>query len=672
MAGSSSVYPLPKISNSYFPTIPPKAPAPAISYSQAVSEAPYTALSGVIVDGRIPERHPVEPRYRVRNQVGQTNRWRLPESLYSDLLGSSQAVKAISMPYNRSMINIITAESPKLSTNMDLSKPYTFRVSNDRPQTHPNLMPFQAAKGSKLLTRDSMSSPVSQTLPASAPSRPRSIPSTARPLQTFTPKNARPVTPKDVFLYHSKKNMSFVGPDVILECLGLSWELHRPFLQKSGTLATLLHSATDPSSQKYYRSSASETLDKYIKKSEFYSNEYRDISQRLSVVDDAPEEKKGIGHPAHTSQQRTGTVTTITLDISDALVTKRAVAVALGNLYHDELEVDVDDVAGVLAVASILDFKSLVNGCCDIMLKSISSKTVCTYHHTASQYNQDHVVGACERWLELNLIPQLACQIQLREMAADLLQRILKSNRLFVYNEYSVYKTLVYWLFLQVNPDIQLMPSHSTVLAFFNSLSKNTAFLERDESQMYAPLFAAVRLHGITDTGNIQDMQIMNILPQKWLVDLLSQHYHALQGGGDMSALKNFNTSAVRQGFIVDDEPHYHSEILSLHGFHFELKAVRQSTAGTYVFYMQRLRPGDPILSFRQCERHTFSMRPDREVRYCITVQYRQAGENQLTTTGLLTHKFGLGEKTSKSEVIKMEGLQKPIYVTFAIMFPAS
>ncbi|XP_046368087.2 BTB/POZ domain-containing protein 16-like isoform X2 [Haliotis rufescens] len=672
MAGSSSVYPLPKLSNSYFPAIPPKAPPPAVSYSQAVNEAPYTALSGVIVDGRIPDRHPVEPRCRVRNQVGQTNRWRLPESLYSDLLGSSQAVKAITMPYNRSMINIITAESPKLSTNLDLSKPYTFRVSNDRPQTQPNLMPSQASKGSKLLTHDFMSSSVSPTLPASAPSRPRSITSSLRPLRTFTPKNARPVTPKDVFLYHSKKNMSFVGPDVILECLGLSWELHRPFLQKSGTLATLLLSALDPTSQKYYRSSASETLDNYIKKSEFYSNEYRDISQRLSVVGDAPGEKRGVGHPAHTSQQRTGTVATITLDIDDALVTKRAVAVALGNLYHDELEVDVNDVAGVLVVATILDFKSLVDGCCDIMLKSISSKTACTYHHTASHYHQDHVVVACERWLELNLIPKLACQIQLREMSADLLQRILKSNRLFVYNEYSVYKTLVYWLFLQVNPDIQLMPSHSSVLAFFNSLSKNTALLERDESLMYAPLFAAVRLHGITDTGNIQDMQIMNILPQRWLVDLLSQHYHALQGGGDMSAQKNFNMSAVRQGFVVDDEPHYHSEILSLHGFHFELKAVRQSTSGTYVFYMQRLRPGDPVLSFRQCERHTFSMRQDREVRYCITVQYSHRGENHLTTTGLLTHKFGLGEKTSKSEVIKMEGLRKPIYVTYAIMFPAS
>ena len=26
-----------------------------------------------------------------------------------------------------------------------------------------------------------------------------------------------------------------------------------------------------------------------------------------------------------------------------------------------------------------------------------------------------------------------------------------------------------------------------------------------------------------------------------------------LQGGGDMSLLKNFNTAAVRQGFIIDD-----------------------------------------------------------------------------------------------------------------------
>ena len=40
--------------------------------------------------------------------------------------------------------------------------------------------------------------------------------------------------------------------------------------------------------------------------------------------------------------------------------------------------------------------------------------------------------------------------------------------RLFVYSEYSVFRTLAYWLFLQLNPDLQLMPSHTTVLSFFN------------------------------------------------------------------------------------------------------------------------------------------------------------------------------------------------------------
>lgn len=40
--------------------------------------------------------------------------------------------------------------------------------------------------------------------------------------------------------------------------------------------------------------------------------------------------------------------------------------------------------------------------------------------------------------------------------------------------------------------------------------------------------------------------------------------------------------------YLMSQEPHYHSEILSLHGFHFELKAIRQDTQNhCYQFYMQ-------------------------------------------------------------------------------------
>lgn len=464
--------------------------------------------------------------------------------------------------------------------------------------------------------------------------------------------------------------------DVLLHCLGMDWELHRPFLQKSETLTNLLMTAEDPTPQRYYKSAASETLDNYIKKSNFYSNEYREMSNRLSTVEgvelaESATDTKKMDHPAHTGQSRVNTVTSITIDIHDPAITKTAMAIALGNMYHEDIDVDKEQLAGVLAAASILQFKNLINGCVKLMLKNINHSTVCKYHDVASRHQQEHVVLACERWLELNLVSDLCNQIQLRDVPLDLLQKILKSNRLFVYTEYCVYRLLAYWLFLHLNPQLQLMPSHSTVLSYFNSLPKTTSFIERDDGQMYSLLFSAVRLHGILDTGHIQDIQIMNILPRDKVIDLLSQNYHALQGGGDMSVLRNFNTGSVRQGFIIDNDPLYHSEVFSLHGFHFELKGVG-SKDGVYSFYMQRLKPGDPVLSFRQCERHTFSMRADRDVRYCITVQFVKKGENMIHTTGIKTQKFGLGEKTSKSEVLQISCQCKPLYVQFAMLFPSS
>ncbi|ESO96996.1 hypothetical protein LOTGIDRAFT_159741 [Lottia gigantea] len=45
-----------KISSSYLPTIPPKVPNTVQAYPRYIKDAPYTALSGVIVDGRVPPK----------------------------------------------------------------------------------------------------------------------------------------------------------------------------------------------------------------------------------------------------------------------------------------------------------------------------------------------------------------------------------------------------------------------------------------------------------------------------------------------------------------------------------------------------------------------------------------------------------------------------------------
>ena len=65
----------------------------------------------------------------------------------------------------------------------------------------------------------------------------------------------------------------------------------------------------------------------------------------------------------------------------------------------------------------------------------------------------------------------------------------------------------------------------------------------------------------------------------------------------------------------------------------------------------QRLDPRDPILTFKQCERHTFSLRRDRDTQYAITVQFHDNGEDRAFTTGVLSKSFGTDERTSKSKV---------------------
>ena len=52
---------------------------------------------------------------------------------------------------------------------------------------------------------------------------------------------------------------------------------------------------------------------------------------------------------------------------------------------------------------------------------------------------------------------------------------------------------------------------------------------------------------------------------------------YKLTHGGDMSISRTFDVSALRQGFIIDIEQNYYSEVFSLYGFYFELIAEKAS-----------------------------------------------------------------------------------------------
>ncbi|XP_033122948.1 uncharacterized protein LOC117121754 isoform X2 [Anneissia japonica] len=525
----------------FLPAVPPKMPKELLKYNIAFHNAPLTALQGVVVDGRQPPMLEVSPRCRVRSQVGCTNRWRLPESLGGDLLGTAQALKSLNEHYSKSIMAIMTATS----TNVDMHQPYYRQSISARPSS-----PRKKEMSTNDLHDDSKR--------ALATASGRLTVGSSIPIKKYQPTSARSPTPLDIFHYHSYPVKNMLGPDILFQCLDTNWELHRPYIQKSGTLTTLLQQVEkEPQRELYYRDPMCATIDQYINKSQYYSNEYQQISRRLSMTSSPVHEKQETckDHPENT-HARKGVVTKLKLKVQDSFVTKEALAVALGNLYHDEVKVDKCNIVSVLACASVLKFESLSKRCEQMMLGHVHASTVCSYHFAGVKYKVGSIVTACERWLELNLIPLLSVQIHLRELPLILLQRLLKSSRLFVCNEYYVYKLLCYWIFLQNHPQVMLMPSHNTVVTYFNSLPKTCAYIEREDGQVYAGLFMSLRMHGITDTRSLDDMVRMNVIPQAWVLTILSQHYQALQGGGDMSLMLNFGNDAIRTGFVIEQRKH--------------------------------------------------------------------------------------------------------------------
>ncbi|XP_029197706.2 BTB/POZ domain-containing protein 16-like [Acropora millepora] len=676
---SGTPSPLPR---PYLPSLPPSKTIKP-SYSRFLIEAPYSALAGVVADARDPPKPPLLPRSRNRIQVGCTNRWRLPSVLGSDLLGSSQALKSVNSSYNDTIRAVMTADCPRVACNhLDEG-----REKSSQTPVHtvisPRFLKSQPAPGLTTSTRD-----LDQRLVQSQPVAFSVLPRRELGNSELSPFHLKQIdyqrnvispamrcpTPMELFLLRSQVVGAHKIPDVVVHALDNSWELHKPYLQKSWLLSSMLKKAQMTGMRNIEEEDEEDS-----------TSGGGEIGSSLDALKTAASHGSMEPVAANLSQSSLGrrrssiewfkNKLTLKLRIKDPLITKQTFALALAALYENESEMTVTeaDAVGVLAAANFLGFSSLEKLCADVMLRSIAAWSVCAFHASASKYKQNSVVEACERWLELNLIPQLSVQIYLSHLPQDLLEKCLKSTKLFTWSEYSLYKLLAYWIFLQQHPNLQMMPSWGTVVTWFMSLPKGTSFLEREEGHGYVSLFRTVRLSGITDSSQLDELQKMNLIPQSWLLRVYTQHYHALQGGGDMSLMTRFEHGAIRKGFILEEHLKYHSEIVSVHGFHFEVKAAKDAdTDSKYLFYLQRLKPNDPVLSFRACERHTFSMRHDREVRYCIRVQWFDCGLNKIFTSGILCHSFGLSGKTRQSEVVSVEDVCMPLYVSVSLMFPPS
>ncbi|XP_059954641.1 BTB/POZ domain-containing protein 16 [Mesoplodon densirostris] len=421
---------------------------------------------------------------------------------------------------------------------------------------------------------------------------------------------------------------------VILKCLGFRWELHQTRLFQSETLA------------KFYMTA-------------------------LARGNANPEKLLQAQLPGKIKEQRPVKKTIVSLKISDPLVTEAALAVALKSLYLREVKVSVDDVLGVLAVAHILQFRSLFQRCVTTMMNGLTPGTIKNFYLAGCKYKGEPLTTACEKWMEMNLVPLVGTQIHLRELPQELLHKVLRSPRLFTFREFHLLKTLLLWVYLQLNDKTQTIPMYATVLSFFSSFPKKCCFLDRDVGQNWMPLFLCLRLHGITKGKDLEELRHINFFPESWLVRVIADHYLALENGGDMAHVKDLTNQGVRFGLLFKQEYTTHSEVIAIYGFFFEIKGIKHDTTSCS-FHMQRISHTDLEFSSSIYEHSPISLRAECSVTYEIRAQTLVDGKWQEFTTNQIKQKFGLVKSSCKSHALKIQTVGIPIYASFSFVFSLS
>ncbi|KAF6040726.1 BTBD16 [Bugula neritina] len=461
----------------YMPNTIVQVPRPVTDYARFMTDAPSVALAPARKD--CTEEQPLQSsrRHRTRLQVGNTNRWRLPQSLLSDLLGMSQATRAVQYnsvkPFNSSYIKIFSGEGRHSYMNEDMNKEISLvTCKKNLPEegapafSQSSLRPSwqgSRANSSRSDIRSVQSAPVKLSVSRSAPSYSR--------MTEYVPERARPSSTKDLFYYHTRLSpqTNAATPDVLLRCMDMDFELHSLVLKRSPVLSSLLEETmgSTPVDMSYYKSSVNKTLDGLISSSELNYRNSQSNDEHAYKRSDRPG-KKAITHAAHVSEHMRKKVATIKWDLEDNSVSRHAMAIALGNLYHSSYQVHNTDLASVLLAADKLQYSQLVNYCVDEIISCISYSNVASFYDAGIKTEQVRVVDACIRWLELNLISVVMNKIQLRDIPIKLLETVLKSSKLFTYSEYHLYTCLSLWLFLRLNPHIQLMPASTNVITYFN------------------------------------------------------------------------------------------------------------------------------------------------------------------------------------------------------------
>ncbi|KAL4609654.1 germ cell-less protein-like 1 [Arapaima gigas] len=228
-------------------------------------------------------------------------------------------------------------------------------------------------------------------------------------------------------------------------------------------------------------------------------------------------------------------MTSIEVEIPDQNIDTEALQVAFGSLYRDDVLIKPSRVVSILAAACMLQLDGLIQQCGETMKETISVKTVCNYHASATLYGLDSVAKKCQEWLLNNLMTHQNVEL-MKELSVTVMEQLVRSSDLLVMQvEMDVYTALKKWMFLQLNPSWtgpikQLLADADAWLCKRRSeLGEEETFLKTEQGAPFAPVFRHVRLQYIVnDLASARILERDNIVSPEWLSAVYKLQWFAM------------------------------------------------------------------------------------------------------------------------------------------------
>lgn len=316
------------------------------------------------------------------------------------------------------------------------------------------------------------------------------------------------------------------------------------------------------------------------------------------------------------SEWKESTKSMIEITIPDERINEKALFIAFGSFYKEDIEIVPLEVVSVLACASLFSLDGLILKCAEVMIENINFKSVIGYYEASLTYGVKHVTEVAVKWFCQNLMSEHNEFVP--DLKLSLFEQILSYSDLLITRvEADLYSLLKKWLYFQLNKrkslshsvtnemkwqkrsqedeqkwqkgcndflksfldnkcnDSAINESDSSVL----DLESTSAFAESNQSILtplpnqqclldlpafakYGTLFRKLRLqHIIRDTRGISALYSDRIIPHSWV----EQHYvrnwlnmiyidqSLLSNDYEISKV-DFDNNCARYGRVLEDD----------------------------------------------------------------------------------------------------------------------